>query len=163
MLRRSSSHCFCAFLFAMPFAMLRPASHVLFRFIRASLAMNLNSFVDRFTAIQCAAGSAFEAVDLNIESRNDELIWEMTSVSASQSQDAPSENHVNGPYKCHNCRSVAASPTCVRMKTQSLILACWFFSHTVRLDSVLNVRLIFMTLNTQALISPADLRSRFCC
>ncbi len=71
--------------------------------------MNDDSFVDRFAAIQCAAGDTFEAVDLSIESRNDELIWEMTSVSASRSQPAPSGSPGNGPYSCHKCRSVAAA------------------------------------------------------
>jgi hypothetical protein len=75
------------------------------RFIRASLTLNPLTFVERFSAIQCAAGAAFEAVDLNIESRNDELIWEMTSVSASPSHETPSSEHrADGTYKCQNCR-----------------------------------------------------------
>ena len=81
-------------------------SHSLRSFIRASLSMNPDSFIDRFTAIPCAVGSAFEAVDLNIERRNDELIWEMTSVSASQSQEDGGEHHDNHPFKCRNCRFV---------------------------------------------------------
>jgi hypothetical protein len=80
------------------------ASHCVCSFIRASLAMNPDSFIDSFSAIQCAAGDTFEAVDLSIESRNDELIWEMTSVSASRPQPAPSNGPASGPYNCHNCR-----------------------------------------------------------
>jgi hypothetical protein len=92
----------------------RAVSHAPCSFIRASLAMNADSFVDRFSAIQCAAGSAFEAVDLNIESRNDELIWEMTSLSTSQSQDEPDDDHGNRPFKCRNCRLSPLSPSSPR-------------------------------------------------
>jgi hypothetical protein len=95
------------------------ASHVCRRFIRASLALNQHSFVERFSAIQCAAGAAFEAVDLNIESRNDELIWEMTSVSsASPSYETRSSEHLaaDGPYKCQNCRSSSLAFSCALIR-----------------------------------------------
>ena len=72
--------------------------------------MNADSFVDRFSAIQCAAGSAFEAVDLNIERRNEELIWEMTSLSTAQSQEEPGDDRGNRPFKCRNCRLAACRP-----------------------------------------------------
>jgi len=69
------------------------------RYIRASLSLNPASFLDRFTAIQCAAGSEFETADLHVEGHIAELDCSITYVTTSKYI-----RNGSSSYRCHNCR-----------------------------------------------------------
>ena len=74
-------------------------------FIHASLSLNPKSFARRFTAIPCAAGSAFQAMDVLLNGLNNgsEFDWGLMFVTPSQ-QNSSDDDEGRSVYKCKNCR-----------------------------------------------------------
>jgi len=70
------------------------------RYIRASLSLNPASFLDRFTAIQCAAGSEFETADLHVKN----LIFDVEDWGVTYVTTSKDSRNGSSSYRCRNCR-----------------------------------------------------------
>jgi hypothetical protein len=72
--------------------------------MRASLSLNPESFTRRFAAIPCAAGSAFQAVDVLMNTPLHQTNFDWGTMFVKPSQHGPGDDDDGNVTRCRNCR-----------------------------------------------------------
>jgi hypothetical protein len=72
--------------------------------MRASLSLNPESFTRRFAAIPCAAGSAFQAVDVLMNTPVQQTNFDWGTIFVKPSKQEPGDDDDRNVTRCRNCR-----------------------------------------------------------